>query len=257
MTDPQDDVPCRGCETEGSRSRLDDEGLCPDCRTPSARLLHALSELGISGDHVRATDDETVEVGALIVDIWEGGAFSIKADGHYSEMAGHNAAGAIAAIVQAPGLRKDRAALHEALEKVRGAVSVVAHADEEFVDAVVRLRADRDAMNDGIGLLWVALDRAGVRDDVDDRYMQQVSEHSYEPAGEYRQADLLERVGFLVSERDTLAARVKELEADNARLSTFVSVIADRAEDQDLPAAFRARVRSELATLRDLAGGAS
>lgn len=32
MTDPQNDIPCRGCETEGSRSRLDEEGLCPDCR---------------------------------------------------------------------------------------------------------------------------------------------------------------------------------------------------------------------------------
>ena len=34
MTDPQDDVPCRGCEAEGPPARLDDEGMCRDCRAP-------------------------------------------------------------------------------------------------------------------------------------------------------------------------------------------------------------------------------
>ena len=32
MTDPQDDVPCRACETEGPRARLDDDGVCRRCR---------------------------------------------------------------------------------------------------------------------------------------------------------------------------------------------------------------------------------
>jgi len=32
MTDPQDDVPCTACETEGSRSRLDKDGVCRRCR---------------------------------------------------------------------------------------------------------------------------------------------------------------------------------------------------------------------------------
>ena len=47
MTDPQDDIPCTACETEGPRSRLDEEGLCPDCRTPAGRLVTALAERGV------------------------------------------------------------------------------------------------------------------------------------------------------------------------------------------------------------------
>jgi len=30
-TDPQDDVPCQGCETEGPEHALNDEGLCRAC----------------------------------------------------------------------------------------------------------------------------------------------------------------------------------------------------------------------------------
>jgi len=31
-TDPQDDIPCTACEVEGSRSRLDEDGVCRPCR---------------------------------------------------------------------------------------------------------------------------------------------------------------------------------------------------------------------------------
>ena len=38
LTDPQDDVPCRGCETEGPPARLDDDGLCRRCRVEAAEV---------------------------------------------------------------------------------------------------------------------------------------------------------------------------------------------------------------------------
>ena len=41
MTDPQDDVPCRGCETEGPPTRLDDDGLCRRCCVPREREADA------------------------------------------------------------------------------------------------------------------------------------------------------------------------------------------------------------------------
>lgn len=83
-----------------------------------------------------------------------------------------------------------------------------------------RQQAGTQAMLDGI---WRTLDAAGVRDDVDERYMQQVSEHCYEPAGEYRQADPEERVGFL-------AAEVVRLRAHNARMVAQINALADACE---------------------------
>ena len=41
MTDPQDDVPCRRCETEGPPARLDDDGVCRRCRVPHEREADA------------------------------------------------------------------------------------------------------------------------------------------------------------------------------------------------------------------------
>ena len=81
MTDPQDDIPCRSCPTEGSRSRLDDDGLCPGCRTPAGRLVMALAERGIKAT---VDDDETVTAaGFLGVDIDDDGnwtAYDTSAD---------------------------------------------------------------------------------------------------------------------------------------------------------------------------------
>ena len=68
-TDPQNDIPCTACEAEGSRSRLDDDGLCPDCRTPAGRLVTALGSLGIKAE---ASDARTVSVGAAVVDLDDG-----------------------------------------------------------------------------------------------------------------------------------------------------------------------------------------
>jgi hypothetical protein len=100
MTDPQDDIPCTACEVEGSRSRLDEDGLCPGCRTPAGRLVTALMEINVDSEIGR----RFVNVGCLIVDTNEDGDWSI--DGHNED--GITAADAIAAIVQAPGLRADR-----------------------------------------------------------------------------------------------------------------------------------------------------
>ena len=85
-----------------------------------------------------------------------------------------------------------------------------------------RQQAGTQAMLEGI---WRTLDAAGVRDDVDERYMQQVSEHCYEPAGEHRQADPEERVGFL-------AAEVVRLRAHNARMVALLNVMADALQSE-------------------------
>lgn len=58
-----------------------------------------------------------------------------------------------------------------------------------------------------------ALNAAGVPDVYDTRVMVQVSEHEYVEDGEYRQADPLERVGYLVAERDRLRADLDAVRA--------------------------------------------
>ena len=111
LTDPQDDVPCRGCETEGPRARLDDEGLCPDCRTPAGRLVTALAERGVKatanargmvrpvGNFRRLACTPPADDG----EVWE-----ISGVEEYADDAIKDQADAIAAIVQAPGLRAER-----------------------------------------------------------------------------------------------------------------------------------------------------
>jgi hypothetical protein len=110
MTDPQNDIPCTACETEGSRSRLDDDGLCPDCRTPAGRLVAALRErclndavvayrwsITVAGMDAEA-DDQHWTIGGTPEHEWRTGYdVTIPA-----------AADALAAIVQAPGLRAER-----------------------------------------------------------------------------------------------------------------------------------------------------
>jgi len=120
MTDPQNDIPCTACETEGSRSRLDADGLCPGCRTPAGRLVAALMEINIDSE----IGGRFVNVGCLIVDTNDDGDWSI--DGHNED--GITAADAIAAIVQAPGLRKERdtfAARVAALEEHNGRMAAL------------------------------------------------------------------------------------------------------------------------------------
>jgi len=105
MTDPQDDVPCRACPTEGSRSRLDEDGLCPNCRTPAGRLVTALAARNIKAQTAKALDG--VLVGRMFADADRYGWSIADADGEANDLdvTIPAAADAIAAIVQAPGLR--------------------------------------------------------------------------------------------------------------------------------------------------------
>lgn len=102
----------------------------------------------------------------------------------------------------------------EAAERAAQLVERMTSAEEWKADRDV---ARQDASN-AMELIWDALNAAGVCDVVDTRQMVQVSENEADVIGEYRQADVLERVGFLVDDRDTLVGRAKELEAENARL---------------------------------------
>ena len=58
MTDPQDDVPCRGCETEGPPARLDDDGMCRRCRVPHVDLADV-----IAGEAVNALREIATIIG--------------------------------------------------------------------------------------------------------------------------------------------------------------------------------------------------
>jgi hypothetical protein len=121
MTDPQDDVPCTACETEGARSRLDDDGLCPGCRTAAGRLLTELSARGIkatdTGNAIRVPGVKLT----LVPGYDNGDPWGIlgKPDGTDQTDA---FAAAIAAIVQAPGMR-------EAIRAIAAAIGTPADVD--------------------------------------------------------------------------------------------------------------------------------
>lgn len=107
----------------------------------------------------------------------------------------------------------------EAAERAAQLVERVTNAEE--------WKADRDMFEDGsnaVDLIWDALNAAGVCDVVDNRQMVQVSEDEADVIGECRQADVLERVGFLADDRDALVGRVAELEAENALLRLPVGI---------------------------------
>jgi hypothetical protein len=136
MNDPQNDIPCTECKTEGPRSRLDD-GLCPDCQTPAGRLVTALGVLGIKA---AANDEETVTaagfIGAMIDGDNEWTLYRIGAD--------LEAADAIAAIVQAPGLRAERDALAARVKELEAAVIDVADELDETGRVLAAVTALRD-----------------------------------------------------------------------------------------------------------------
>ena len=130
MTDPQNDVPCTACEAEGSRSRLDEDGLCPDCRTPAGRLVAALAARGVKA--TKDADDFEVTVDGMAIGADPIGWSIISVADVPDEEAEHfgaeeyaanieAAADAIAAIVQAPGLRA-RIATLEAENRLVGGV---------------------------------------------------------------------------------------------------------------------------------------
>jgi len=109
----------------------------------------------------------------------------------------------------------------EAAERAAQLVERVASAEEWKADRDV---ARQDASN-AMELIWDALNGVGVCDVVDNRQMVQVSEDEVDVIGEYRQADVIERIGFLVSERDGVRreldgvqSRVDDLETENTRL---------------------------------------
>lgn len=109
MTDPQEDKPCRDCKrpTQHASER------CDDCRTPAGRILAALTARGIKGDNIDSFD---VLVGQVLVSA-DGLSWCLMCEDGTSD---HDdnieaAANAIAAIVQAPGLRAELDALDEAL----------------------------------------------------------------------------------------------------------------------------------------------
>ena len=204
MTDPQDDEPCAACDTEGSRSRLDEDGLCPDCRTPAGRLVTALGSLGIKAE---ASDARTVSVGAAVVDLDDGPWTIMGADAD-----GITAADAIAAIVQAPGLRA------VALPAESSAIVVV--------DAVAAERMAIGAWLRSLRVVHPDLDKIarGLEhgDHIDD---------DAPPMPSLRMTlllrdELLRQVETLTAERDTLAARVAKLEGENVRLTSRVEIFA-------------------------------
>ena len=105
MTDPQNDKPCRDCKRPTQHATE----ICDDCRTPAGRLLTELAALGIPGEaieeqHVNMNSSTTVGVGCLTIEVDGDGRWTIDAD----DSDGVTAANAIAAIVQAPGLRAER-----------------------------------------------------------------------------------------------------------------------------------------------------
>jgi len=174
---PEDDVACTACETEGSRSRLDKDGLCPDCRTPAGRLVTALAARGVEDAEVAPDGRDAAFVGCLMIDVDEDGRWAI--DGHDAD--GITAADAIAAIVQAPGLRAERDALAARvaeLEAHNGRMVAALEAVADRCDAAEKMGDEAlyggevwddaisdvvDALPSGVDSSWAAL-AAALRD---------------------------------------------------------------------------------------------
>jgi len=138
LTDPQNDVPCTSCETEGSRSRLNEDGLCPDCRTPAGRLVTALAARGvkatIDGDH--ALIDGEIR-GYVAPGGWEIACDDVGDEDDAIEAA----ADAIAAIVQAPGLRAERDTLAARVKELEAENARLTSRVETFAGALLALGA--------------------------------------------------------------------------------------------------------------------
>jgi len=209
---PEDDVACTACETEGSRSRLDDGGLCPDCRTPAGRLVMALSVLGIKATAnkrgiVRVKDRTFVcEPGEASV------PWVISDVAETLDEATTAAADAIAAIVQAPGLRAESAeydafilAISEAVDIPPDSEKYEASDPRDLVRAVRDVRERCDELDGALSDVFHALTVDGYSGEV---------------------IVLPDAIAALRAERDALAARVRELEAENARLTSRVETFA-------------------------------
>ena len=97
MTDPQEDTPCRDCKRPTQHATE----ICDDCRTPAGRLVTALAARGVKAK-ADSRCDVSVDILAITVDEEEWTISSVEATHAETVDA---AANAIAAIVQAPGLR--------------------------------------------------------------------------------------------------------------------------------------------------------
>jgi len=183
LTDPQEDTPCRDCK----RPTQHDTERCDDCRTPAGRLVTALAALGVKATPIDSFD---VVVDKITVSA-DHLSWCLLCDDDTSDHA-HNveaAADAIAAIVQAPGLRAE----NEVLTNDLGHYMAEAHQRTEERDTLAARVKELEAT------VAVFNDPAA--------YKQVVS--------------------------DWTAARVAALEAHNARMVALLSKIADAMDAAD------------------------
>ena len=139
MTDPQNDKPCRDC---GAPTQHATE-ICDDCRTPAGRLVTALAALGVKATPIDSFD---VVVDKITVSA-DHLSWCLLCDDDTNDHA-HNveaAANAIAAIVQAPGLRAE----NETLTNELGHYMAESHQRTEERDTLAaEVKRLRDALAD-------------------------------------------------------------------------------------------------------------
>ena len=214
MTDPQNDKPCRDCKRPTQHATE----ICDDCRTPAGRLLTELAALGIPGEaieeqHVNMNSSTTVGVGCLTIEVDGDGRWTIDAD----DSDGVTAANAIAAIVQAPGLR---------LNIPR----------EQYAEDVLQAFSDGcdfggAAMNQWFGHAFDVGDGSGPDFDAAAMWRDRVAKRVAGSSTTTARAETAERDLCLVTtERDTLAARVAALEAHNGRMVAAWLDVADACD---------------------------
>lgn len=120
-----------------------------------------------------------------------------------------------------------------------GRISVLTEA-ADALDAqaatIATLTAQRDNSWALTSEIEAALNDAGVSDAVDTRRMIQVSEDEYEEDGEYRQADPLERVNYLIGDRNGLRADLAAERERSARMARVLEALADTCDIADTAA---------------------
>ena len=139
MTDPQNDVSCRDCKRPTQHATE----ICADCRTPAGRLVTALRGRGVRAE--TSDDTDGVIVNGLFVDAVDCG-WGISGNGDDLDGNITSAASAIAAIVQAPGLRAENATLADVI------AGEAANALRE-IGAIIGCPANADPLTDLDGLV--------------------------------------------------------------------------------------------------------
>ena len=116
LTDPQNDKPCRDCKRPTQHATE----ICDDCRTPAGRLVTALAAMGIKAE---ALDYGLLRAAGLVEVTIDDGVWSL------CDLTGDmDAETAIAAIVQAPGLRAENATLAAEVKRLTERLEVFAGA---------------------------------------------------------------------------------------------------------------------------------